>query len=487
MKLFSPTTFLGLCLASGNFLSEALQVTFYENDFENPRLTPLVASPCKNLDMTSINTMYGTPEHQFGQQNTVETVTIDHCWDEPFCNTRYVNSQGIGGKYAIGMLRDHEDDQLWLDFTVGSEFTFFNVDLDISAIDVNGCGGPFSPPGSQLPPVFHIELFDLNAGALLETKEIRGRAGAPNQWTYLWSHHQVSFNKGALTNLRIRINAIPGSSGYAVFDNLRIWGSDEEPTGMNGGAMDDPHIKTWDGKWYDYMGECDLVLIHAPNFDANVAMDINIRTKIRYLYSYIESAAIKIGEETLEVSSFGEYFLNGVSYADKSDMTISGFPIAYSQPTANTHVFEIQLGEGEKVILKSFKDMVSVKVDAAGSKRFQGSLGMMGSFDDNGTLVARNGTTVMNDDPNALAAEWQVRDYEEVLFQTGRSPQYPQSCILPDTKTMDGRARRLGESVARKTAEKACAKWSADTKEACIFDVMATGDLALAAEEARTF
>ncbi|CAB9512707.1 Glycoside hydrolase Family 5 [Seminavis robusta] len=73
------------------------------------------------------------------------------------------------------------------------------------------------------------------------------------------------------------------------------------PTGFNGGVQGDPHFLTWNGKMYDYMGACDLVLLHAPNFkDNNTALDIHIRTKTRYDYSYIETAAVQIGEDILE-------------------------------------------------------------------------------------------------------------------------------------------------------------------------------------------
>ena len=50
------------------------------------------------------------------------------------------------------------------------------------------------------------------------------------------------------------------------------------------------------------LGECDLVLVHIDDFQNGLPLDIHIRTKIRYEdYSYIESAAIKIGDDILEV------------------------------------------------------------------------------------------------------------------------------------------------------------------------------------------
>ena len=50
-------------------------------------------------------------------------------------------------------------------------------------------------------------------------------------------------------------------------------------------------------------------------------LDLHIRTTIRYDYSYIESAAIQIGNDVLEVSSFGSYALNGVKGLDFEEYT----------------------------------------------------------------------------------------------------------------------------------------------------------------------
>ena len=227
------------------------------------------------------------------------------------------------------------------------------------------------------------------------------------------------------------------------------------------------------------MGACDLKLLHAPNFTLDMELDINIRTKIRYGYSYIEEAVLSIGEETLHVSSFGNYAIDGVSHADLS-VGISGFPIVYSHPNDKVHSFEILLGEGEKIVLKTFKDMVAVNVDHLHADRFHGSVGMMGAFDKHGAMLGRDGTTIISD-PNNFAAEWQVREDESMLFPTAKEPQYPQACVLPAASTKESRLRRrLGETATRKEAEKACANWPEDRVDMCVQDVMATGDLDLA-------
>ncbi|CAB9519418.1 expressed unknown protein [Seminavis robusta] len=70
----------------------------------------------------------------------------------------------------------------------------------------------------------------------------------------------------------------------------------------------DPHIQTWDKKWYDFHGQCDLVFLENKDFNNGQGMDIHVRTTARYQYSYIEAAALRIGDDVLQVSSHGNTF-----------------------------------------------------------------------------------------------------------------------------------------------------------------------------------
>ena len=108
---------------------------------------------------------------------------------------------------------------------------------------------------------------------------------------------------------------------------------------------------------------------------------------------------------------------------------------------------------------------VSVKIEDANSDRFHASKGMMGEFG-TGRLLGRDGSTVI-EDINALAAEWQIRDNEPMLFQTVNGPQYPEKCIMPKPVA---EKRRLGESLARSAAEKACSGFSGHSFDACVYD-----------------
>jgi hypothetical protein len=178
-----------------------------------------------------------------------------------------------------------------------------------------------------------------------------------------------------------------------------------------------------------------------------------------------------------EVASQGVYYLNGEAGADLPN-TISGYTVSHTQPNDHQHVFDVDLGDDEHILIKVFKDFVSVMFDSARFKHFGDSVGIMGGFE-KGRMLARNGETVL-DDPNEYGQEWQVLDSEPKLFQTNRLPQHPQVCVMPPPKLVSQVRRRLSIfSIAELAAEKACAHWGKG-KDDCMFDVLATGDLEMA-------
>lgn len=280
-----------------------------------------------------------------------------------------------------------------------------------------------------------------------------------------------------------------GGSLKRRLDNTEEWNPDCEEREAScdkkskpGQCFGDPHVKTWGGDYYDYQGECDLVFIHDPDFDDGNGLDIHIRTTIRYDYSFIETAAVRIGADVLEVGSWGEYFLNSVESADlKSHMAnLNGFRILHTQTDKRQHTFEI-VREGKSYItLKVFKDIVSVMVnEGAEIGLFKNSIGLLGTL--GGQMLARDGKTLMTD-PNDFGQEWQVRGEEAMLFQTARAPQLPsEQCRLPLEEEVAEKRRRLGHAkVTKEQAENACARFSGQTLFNCVFDVLAMEDLDMA-------
>jgi hypothetical protein len=209
-----------------------------------------------------------------------------------------------------------------------------------------------------------------------------------------------------------------------------------------------------------------------------LGLDVHIRTKLRRDMSYISSAALRIGSDVLEVESQGVYYLNGVAGA-ALPAEFSGFAFSHTQPTDKQHVFEVHLGGNERILVKTYKDFVSVLVKEGENKHFADSAGLMGDFR-MGDMIARDGKTVI-EDANAFGQEWQVLNTEPSLFHTVRFPQHPNGCTMPPPMQASQVRRRLLESssIDELAAETACAHWG-EGKDACVFDVLTTGDLEMA-------
>lgn len=239
----------------------------------------------------------------------------------------------------------------------------------------------------------------------------------------------------------------------------------------------DPHFVTWGGDFYDYHGICDLLFLESQ---AN-NLTVHLRTEKKYHYSYISSAAIKINDDIFEFGSWGQVIANGVYLADDTDLptTFGGHPMTLTRSNKNDHIYSIDLGDETGLEVKTYKEMVAVRV-LGSSEKFMDAKGLMGSPSANGEKVGRDGA-VWTDDLNSFGQEWQVTVEEPTLFQAVREPQAPQRCILPTQmgKSSELEIRRLGETLARSEAEEACADWKMN-KEACISDVMITGDKDLA-------
>ena len=265
----------------------------------------------------------------------------------------------------------------------------------------------------------------------------------------------------------------------------------EDNTG--GGASGDPHIHTWVGESYDYMGECDMVLTRSETFGNNEGFECQIRTKIRSNWSFITATAIKIGQDTLEVHSDGRYYINGRSDIDLvlSPSAISGHLLTWSSKYLEygqghkATQFRIDFGHGHgHVAINIFKGLIDVKFEHPTFEDFGSSEGLMGSFD-HGLLMGRDGEAefVRGINTDEYGAEWQVGvGGDTSLFRdVGEGPQYPEQCKLPEVKSLNERRLRADPQFLNE-AEEACDR-SAKTghdRSACLYDVLATGDLDLA-------
>ena len=102
-----------------------------------------------------------------------------------------------------------------------------------------------------------------------------------------------------------------------------------------------------------------MIFAKAHKFAKNLGMNIQIRTTKRYKYSYIESAALQIGEDIFQLDSFGAYAFNGISNAGMENVVLADkYPVVYSRPSDHQHLFDVQLSDSEHIKLSTYKGMM---------------------------------------------------------------------------------------------------------------------------------
>jgi hypothetical protein len=218
LRFFGTLFTASLTFTTASQLVAAQEITLYENDFEDPN-QPISVSCGNSLDQAGINSTYGKPGYGFIEQYSVETVVLH----DPA--GKYSNQSNQNGDYALGMLGVVQDDKLAFRFDIQGQ-QFLNVAMDVSSIDVDGCGGPFDVE----TPKFKVSLLDDASGEFdwaekkLDEKTLEGEA-SPDAWSFHWSPGTVALDAGKATSGNVIVVFDLVSAGYAVFDNLKITAS----------------------------------------------------------------------------------------------------------------------------------------------------------------------------------------------------------------------------------------------------------------------
>jgi len=247
----------------------------------------------------------------------------------------------------------------------------------------------------------------------------------------------------------------------------------------DGHTHGDPHFNTFHGYRFSYHGECDLVLVYNQHFSRGSGLRVHIRTKIRQSYSFVQGAAVQIGNEVFEITT-KKYFLNGEVVHDLPD-NFAGYKMEYlnslnwcaKRNCTDTVIVKLDLDEDGSIHVATYKGFLYVKV--RGGEAFQNATGILGSTGVDGQF-ARDGNQVFDD--MLFAEGWQVLDKEPKLFVNNRYPQHPDSCIAPPENTM----RRIIDASGSlyKIALTACSSAGKADKDFCIFEVIETGDVDMA-------
>ncbi len=203
---------------------QAQTIQLFYNDFSMPLSTPF-PNCGPDLSVTPVNTIWqGTGSGTGGggsweQVWTVETVLINGP------DSVYTDSSGLGGDYCLGMLSAFQDDRVAL--TLFSDtLPFVNLYMDVSAIDLVACGGPFGTAA----PSFHIMVFDSpggvfninNPGVPLDEDTVYGGPPASDPYHFAWTQVQVGLDVSGSTDGNVSVMWDLLSSGYAAFDNVLI-------------------------------------------------------------------------------------------------------------------------------------------------------------------------------------------------------------------------------------------------------------------------
>ncbi len=210
----------------------AQSIVLFNENFDTP-VGYLGGALNGDLSGQTVNSLHGT---SFQNSFTVETLRISG-------GTTFSDPSGTGGAYALGMLSTGQNDLMSAVFDAQS-FAFLNLNIDVSAIDLDCCGGPFNPSGN-LVPEFQFRLYDAPGGAfnlfapgsLLDSQNITGTASP--RTTFDWTNHTVALDASSSAdgNVALVIDLLQG--GYASFDNLVIASSD-----TSGGGLPTPEPST---------------------------------------------------------------------------------------------------------------------------------------------------------------------------------------------------------------------------------------------------
>jgi hypothetical protein len=246
-----------------------------------------------------------------------------------------------------------------------------------------------------------------------------------------------------------------------------------------GGSFGDPHIKRWNRKTFDFHGECDLVLVHSDHVNGEDPLDLHIRTTIQGHWSSVTSAALRVGEGVGEVilqMDLDKFYVNGVEYDDSAlPMQTSQFSISEAVFRDESRIYVAELNDKSRITFKIIKNFMTVAVSGS-VHDFEHSVGLLGDFH-LGKPYDRVGNRVYDFEEYGL--EWQVRADEPKLFMDAREPQLPHaSCRFPDAARPSRRLRSSQDPELFEQAQTVCAH--KEDYDACLDDVMYTGELALA-------
>ena len=253
-----------------------------------------------------------------------------------------------------------------------------------------------------------------------------------------------------------------------------------------GGGGGDPHFSRWGHERDTFHGECDLVLIHSDDFHEGVGLDLHARTTIHSYYSYIETAALRVGEHIMEFYKDHLYF-DGyrfepedlpITFGEKFKYTIRQAPLDDGKSEKHHKNYQVDLGDNSSILFRFYKEFLTFKI-LGHPGDLADAVGLLGTYE-SGEMLSRDGDRIAQDF-QSHAFEWQVSPSDKMLFREAREPQLPyEMCRLPTAARPARRQLRGNDANLYGEAQKACAHVQGKSFDLCIDDIMTTNDLGLA-------
>jgi hypothetical protein len=223
-------------------------------------------------------------------------------------------------------------------------------------------------------------------------------------------------------------------------------------------------------------------MVHSENFHKGAGFDLHARTTIADYFSYIETAALRVGDYTVQFYN-DHIVLNGdvhtveelpLTFGANFKYTISNAPVE-GKTGRMYQYYNVDLHKESTLLFKFYKNFLTINISGH-PHDFSDAVGLLGDYT-TGDMITRDGNTMTDFDQ--FGFEWQVNPLTDgQLFLDDRSPQLPyEQCRMPTAARPARRHLRQNMDLFRE-ASNACG--SAGDIDLCIDDVMTTGDLGLA-------
>lgn len=228
-------------------------------------------------------------------------------------------------------------------------------------------------------------------------------------------------------------------------------------------------------------------MIHSDQFHNGAGLDLHARTTIQDYFSYMETAALRVGAYTIEFYPT-KLYVNGHLIApeelpvafggDGFQYTISNAEVETGKNRRFHQYYKADLGESSFVLFKFYKQYLTLSVSGH-AKDFSDSVGILGDYS-TGDMINRDGDVMVSFDE--FGFEWQVTPEDPKLFLENRAPQLPfEACRMPTAPRPALRKLRGGDPSLLQEAETACAHVRRGSDfDLCTEDILATGDVGLA-------